>query len=159
MIKKYLGLVTLMTMVLMVIGCQLPRQKQLEQENNELRSAMKEKEELLAQAQAKSGKQTETIGVCQEKINSQQKRIDELETVRFEINKQLELAQIQLKKQTEESTRLSGIVANYQTQIKELNDQLGQARQAVQSLQNQIKGFTTETKTAPSAATTQPAGK
>lgn len=159
MTKKWLGVLTLVTMIGLIVGCQLPRVKQLEQESNELRLAMKEKEELLAQAQAQTGKQTETIGACRQKLTTQQKRIDDLEMVKFELDKQFELCQVQLKKQTEESARLGGIVENYQKQIQELNDQLGAARQAVASLQNQIKGLNVTTEKPAAGASTQPAGQ
>jgi chromosome segregation ATPase len=161
MIKTYLKALTATMLFFVIVGCQMPRLKQLEQENSELRSAMKEKEELLAQTQTKVDKQAQTVTACQEKITSQQKRIDDIELMKFEIGKKLDLCQIQLKKQTDESTRLTGIIETYQKQIKELNDQLGSARQAISALQNQIKTVTgaAENKTSPAGTTTQPAGK
>lgn len=158
MTKQWFALLTLTTMVCLVVGCQIPRLKQLEQENNELRTAMKEKEELLAQSQAGTEKQAETISACRQKIVTQQKQIDDLEMIKFELNKQLELCQVQLKNQNQESERLSESVENYRKQIRKLNDQLETARQTVASLQNQLKGLTTD-KTMPSGTTTQPADK
>ncbi len=124
-------------------GCELQRNKQIEQENADLRVSLDKNKELLNQSRSTSKKQDETIRACQEQIIAFQNQNADLKMLNVELRKQLEFSRAEAD--------------NYKTQIKTLNDQLQQARELIRNLQNQIQGVTTKPANPPTATATGPA--
>jgi|WetSurMetagenome_2_1015567.scaffolds.fasta_scaffold151314_1 chromosome segregation ATPase len=136
-------LILTLAALIVVSGCSLQEQKNLERENADLKANLRQNTELLNQAQAKEKKQTALITTCQEKIGGLEKKVADLDMLKVELRKQKEYAESEVIKLKAENQKLSTLIENYKTQIKSLNDQLDQARKTIQDLQDKIKALTT----------------
>jgi chromosome segregation ATPase len=122
-ISQIFGLMLLLT-VLATAGCHISRNQQIEQENNELRYSMKEKQELLERAEARAAQQKETITACQEKIIALEKKAEAAELKSVEIQKELDACRCKLARQESDLEKQTEYVRNFQSQICELKNQL-----------------------------------
>jgi chromosome segregation ATPase len=129
-IRRFGGLVLILAGLLSA-GCHDPRLKMLEQENTELRESMKEKQELLEQAQTTARKQSETITACHEKITSLETEIRDLELLKIQLRKELDFSQTKLARQTQQAVK-------FQSRLKEVDSQLREDRSLIETLKAQL---------------------
>jgi chromosome segregation ATPase len=136
------NMIVTLAALIVVSGCSLQEQKNLERENADLKANLRQNTELLNQAQAKEKKQVALIGTCQEKLAGLEKKVADFDMLKVELRKQKEYAESEVIRQKAENQKLSALIENYKTQIKSLNDQLDQARKTIQDLQDKIKALT-----------------
>lgn len=130
-------------------GCGMQEQKQISQENAELKASLDQNKQMLAQCQAREKKQVAVVAAYQEKIAALEKRVADLEMLKVELRKQKEFTESEVTRQKLEAKKQAALAENYRTQVKTLNDQLAEARSVVRELQAKVKALSERTATKP----------
>jgi len=109
-------------------GCNLQQQKQLEQQNEDLRTNLRQNKELLDQAITKDKKQQATIADGQTKTADLEKQHADLKMQNAELRKQKDFVEAELARTK----------ADLQKQIRTLTEQLKQANESIKTLQARV---------------------
>jgi len=140
--------------VILTAGCEWQKQKQMEQENAELRTSLQQREKMLDQSQTVEKKQKAQIDECQARIITLEKTISDVQLLKAEIRKQMEFATTELNQQKMEVQKHTALEENYKAQNKTLNARLTEARDEIKRLEKQIQALTEKSEAR--SATTRP---
>ena len=138
-------------------GCQmLTKQKQLENENAELKATLQQTTQQLEEATARNEKQDAALKECLEKHKQAVQKASDLEDQLVQLRKQWNSCRSGLAEQKAEAEMQKALAEKHHSQLEAVTKQLNDARERIRELEEQIDALKKKLAAGPQTQPSEP---